>query len=210
LGKQAGDELRAALDSAAALQIGLATSTSERDNHAWIYVDSGREPDPVGRYPYDLRAMCRTPDDRPDAMVAWVELVHELVTTVDAAHGTILATGDEAILRSEVWAQHESRDGRELHPDPTLITSLAVRRSGLGDRWVRPPRWGTYLRAEHVAALGGRERLVSIVQPPVVRDVGALLYVQLSDGPDTALAPATLARQRAFAELLAGLIVPAV
>lgn len=194
-------ELDAALAASTTLQVGLAASRSEADNNAWIYVDAGREPYPDGRFPYDLRAFARDPGD------AWFELVHELARTVGAAHGSILVERDEAVLRSELWGQHESYEGRELHPEPALITALATKRHGIGDRWVRPGRWGTYLSAAHVDAAGGRERIRAAVEPAVLRDVGPLLYVQLSP-PADALAPATRAKQDALAALLAPLALP--
>lgn len=194
-------ELEAAFAAPTTLQIGLTTSRSERDNDAWIYVDAGREPYPDGRFTYNLRAFTRDPSD------AWLELVHELATHVAAAHGSILAERDEAILRSELWAQHESYEGREAHPDPALITALATKRHGLGDRWVRPARWGTYLSAAHVAEVGGRDRIRAVVEPTILRDVGSLLYIQLSSLRD-ALAPATFAKQQALVTILAPLAIP--
>lgn len=80
-------------------------------------------------------------------------------------------------------------------------------RNELGERYVRPPGWGTFLRPSHIEAVGGRARLLELVQPAVVEVVGPLLYVQLSRLGD-ALAPETEARRRALAELLAPITVP--
>ena len=46
------------------------------------------------------------------------------------------------------------------------------------------------------------------MKPPVVRDVGELLYVQLSERVADALAPETEARRRVFADLLAPITMP--
>jgi len=194
-------ELEAAFAATTTLQVGLTASRSERDNDAWVYVDAAREPYPDGRFPYDLRAFARAPSEE------WLELVHELARAVDAAHGSILVERDEAVLRSELWAQHEAHEGREVHPEPALITALATKRHGIGDRWVRPGRWGTYLSAAHVDAVGGREHIRAAVEPAVLRDVGTLLYVQLSPLAD-ALAPAMRAKQDALAAVLAPLALP--
>src|SRR5262245_46999699 len=208
LGKRARDEVAEALADPATQSVGLGASTSERDNNGWIYIDTGHDRASDGRYPFNLRAMCRAPEDRPEAMAAWLEVAHELSGALGLVHGTIAAASDEAILRCEVWAQHESRDGRDVHPNPGLLSSLANRRHGIGDAWIRPPRWGTYLRPEHVAALGGRDRIVDVVKPPVVREIGELLYVQLSEHPRDALAEPARAKQRAFEDLAAPLVVP--
>jgi hypothetical protein len=197
----ARDAIVAAFASPTTLQVGVTASRTERDNNAWIYVDAGREPYPDGRFTYNLRALARDPSE------AWIELVHELAAGVGAAHGSIIAHRDEAILRSELWAQHESHEGREVHPDPGLITSLATKRYGLGDRWVRPARWGTYLSAAHVAEVGGRDRICNAVKPAVAREVAALLYLQLSSLAE-AVAPATLAQQEALSSILAPLALP--
>jgi hypothetical protein len=60
----------------------------------------------------------------------------------------------------------------------------------------------------HVDAVDGREKLLATIQPPVVHDVGELLYVQLSSSVEEANAPATEDRRQAFIELLAPILVP--
>ncbi|MBV8760180.1 MAG: hypothetical protein JO257_23005 [Deltaproteobacteria bacterium] len=105
------------------------------------------------------------------------------------------------------------------HPAPQIATDDPIRwqseralfewstcivraRKLLGDRYVRFPGWPTFLRSAHVEAIGGREKLLAVVKPAVVHDVGDLLYVQLSASVDDALAPETEARRQAFTELL--------
>ncbi len=46
------------------------------------------------------------------------------------------------------------------------------------------------------------------MKPPVVRDVGDLLYIQLSASVDDALAAETEARRQSLSELLAPILVP--
>jgi hypothetical protein len=78
----------------------------------------------------------------------------------------------------------------------------------LGDKYVRRPRWGTYLRPAHVAAIGGRDRILAVVKPPVVRDIGDLLYIQLSERVSEATSDQAKARYRAFVELVAPITMP--
>ena len=74
---------------------------------------------------------------------------------------------------------------------------------------MRFPGWATLLRSAHVDAIGGREKLLSVVKPPVVHDVGDLLYIiQLSSSVEDALAPETEARRQALVALLNPIIVP--
>lgn len=105
-----------------------------------------------------------------------------------------------------------TKDGVRVNPrwsEIDRISGSGAARHGLGERFVRHPRWGTYLRPEHVAAVGGRERIAAVVQPAELRQVGDRLYVQLTTSPETAQSPEALAKQRAFAELASPIIVPA-
>ena len=196
-----------ALASPVVHQVGVAVSRKEREAHAWMYVQTGRQR-LRDSFPLTLRAFCRTPPGHPEQIDTWVSLVDELIVTVRAAHAVIAASSNEDIVHCEVWLQNSSINGRPVHPDPKQISGLAVGRRDLGDRLVRPPHWGTYLSRAHVEAVGGRARLVDVVRPPVVRDVGELLYVQLSDRAADALSPEAEARRAAFAELLAPITVP--
>ena len=56
--------------------------------------------------------------------------------------------------------------------------------------------------------MGGRDKILAVVKPPVVRDVGDLLYVQLSERIIDALAPEAALRLRAFTDLVAPLTLP--
>ena len=70
------------------------------------------------------------------------------------------------------------------------------------------PRWGTYLKPAHVAAVGGRERILEVVQPEVTREVGELFYVQLTARVSDAASEVAKQRQAAFAGLLAPITMP--
>jgi hypothetical protein len=144
----------------------------------------------------------------PAAAREWLELQHELIALVGGLNAVIVATTSSDIVGIETSLVDRWVDGRSMHPDPGEIGAYATRRRKLGNEYVRAPRWGTYLKPEHVTAIGGRDRIVSVVKPPVVRDVGDLLYVQLSERVSDALAPETEARRLAFADLLAPITMP--
>jgi hypothetical protein len=76
----------------------------------------------------------------------------------------------------------------------------------LGRAYARFPRWGTYLHAGHLAAIGGLERVRAVVDPAVVQRVGALTYLQLTPSVDTAQSPEAEAKRRALEELMAPIL----
>jgi len=190
----------------------LATSRSERGNNAWFLVENGR----AGArhagiaYPFEAIGLCRTGVPAGKDLDAWLTLVRELAAAVHAAHGIVAAEVDERVVLGRLFAH--SRANPTLPPDHPANESPRIRRArrDLGERYVRLPGWATFLRSAHVEAVGGRARLLAAVEPPVVHDVGDLLYVQLSTTVADALAPATEARRRALADLLAPITVPVV
>ncbi len=128
--------------------------------------------------------------------------------TLGAFHGVIVTATNEDVLRAEIWLSLTTIDGRVMHPHPDEIRSYAARRYLLGHTYVRRPRWGTYLKPAHVAAIGGRERILDVVQPAVTREVGELFYVQLTATVSGATNDVAKRRYRAFAELLAPITMP--
>lgn len=182
-------------------------SRQDAGDRARLYLEPGRAPVYGGVAPHMCLARWRVVDDDAAAMAAWCELMHELTSAMSAEHGIITAATNEDLLRIDLWLSNVSIEGRSVHPDPGEISSLAAQRSLLGER-VRRPHWGTYLNPAHVAAVGGRDRILEVVRPPVVRDIGKLIYVQLTERVEDALAPETQARRRAFTDLLAPITVP--
>jgi hypothetical protein len=204
------DAVREALSSPSCEDILFGVSRQDRLAHAMFHIQLGRGIILDGKSPLTARAMLRLPSgDTTDASArAWVELQHAIVSLLGASHGVIIAATNEDVLRAEMWLSNIHLDGRPVHPDPVEISSYAVQRSKLGDEYIRAPRWGTYLKPAHVAAVGGRDTILAAVKPPLIRDVGELLYVQLSERVADALAPETEARRRVFADLLAPITMP--
>jgi hypothetical protein len=172
-------------------------------------VDLGRPLSMETALPFELRSIWHVPADHMEAAArAWLELQHDIVALVEGLNAVIIATTSSDIVGIETSLVDRWVDGRSVHPDPDEIGAYAARRRKLGHEYVRAPRWGTYLKPAHVAAIGGRDRIVTVVKPPLVREVGDLLYVQLSERVSDALAPETEARRRAFADLLAPITLP--
>jgi hypothetical protein len=119
-----------------------------------------------------------------------------------------MTTTDPYVDRVERWLSNVSVDGKPTHPDPEEISSYGAQLFKLGSQYIRKPRWGTYLKPAHVAAIGGRARLLEVVQPPVVREVGDLLYLQLSERVSDAESEFARKRWMAFAALVAPIVMP--
>jgi len=158
--------------------------------------------------PFRAIGLCRYPVPPGKNVEAWLTLVRELATLLEARHGVIWADKDDRVViaRQFVMGSAAAREAPDYPGNESHRINRA--RQLLGDRYVRFPGWATFLRSSHVKAVGGREKLLAVVKPPVVHDVGDLLYVQLSASIDDALAPETEARRQALIELLTPIIVP--
>lgn len=185
-------------------------SISKKDSldHAHFDVRTGRDASPS--LSIRSNARWRVPEDADvdSAGAAWVELQHAIIETLGVSHAVIVTATNEYVLNAEIWLSLTSVDGTVMHPRPDEISSYAARSHLLGATYVRRPRWGTYLKPAHVAAIGGRERILDVVKPPVVRDIGELLYIQLSDRVSESTGDAAKVRYRAFADLLAPITMP--
>lgn len=87
------------------------------------------------------------------------------------------------------------------HPYPEQFERMGRAEQMRGNASIRFPRWGTLLSHEHIAALGGLEKIQQHVQPALVAPCGAGLYFQLTDSVATAMSTEALAKQEKFIEL---------
>ena len=191
--------------------INLSSSRLDRGNNAWAYVQSGRMAavhEGIA-YPFESLALCRDAA-APGQLDGWLGVARDLASATRAVHGVVWVGTDEAVVMTRQFLNGRAQPKQAPdHPHNESDRVRRVRRE-LGERYVRLPGWATFLRSAHVDAVGGRARLLAAVAPPVVHDVGDLLYVQLSTTVADALAPATEARRRALADLLAPITVPVV
>jgi hypothetical protein len=197
-----------ALSSPSVANVMFSISKKDSLDHAHLDVGTGRMSN--DNHAVRSNASVRMPDDVDvdAAATAWVDLQHEIVETLGAIHGVIVTGTNEYVVNAEIWLSLTTVDGKVMHPRPDEINSYAARKWMLGHTYVRRPRWGTYLKPAHVAAVGGRERILEVVRPEVSRDVGELFYVQLTARVSEAASPLAKQRYRAFAELLAPITMP--
>ena len=202
-----GDVLRSELTDG----VCVVTSRIDTTNHGWFDINSGRAAlrhEGIA-YPFDAIGMCSTAVPPGKNINDWLAVMRELAETLQIGHGIICAEADERWTRVRIFLSGGLPQPRMPQDFPANETTrvLNVRRE-MGQRYVRPPAWATFLRRAHLDAVGGRDHLLATVQPPVVHDLGDLLYLQLSTSVEDALAPETEARRRALAELLAPITVP--
>jgi len=196
------------LSSASVTVLYCGVSAKELLDHANLTVATGRFPNDSDSIQSHTR-MRMPPDVLPNEVVAaWVELQHEIIESVGAIHGVIVTGTNEDVVRAEVGLSLRIVSGQVMHPRPEEIRSYAYKRWLLGHQYVRRPRWGTYLKPAHVEAVGGRAKILEVVQPEVTRDVGDLFYVQLTAKVTEATSDLAKHRHQAFAELLAPITMP--
>lgn len=196
--------------SPSAYAVTLVRSKEQRLDLASVRVETGRpQPADAGfKFPFRASALCRANDLPPgSSLEALLEVMHGLVALTESPNAVLFVGQDwRAITALQFGAAGDpsAPASRPAHEAARVHRA----RAELGDRWIRPPQWGTYLAAKHVEAAGGRERLVQTVQPDVVREVGTLLYLQLSARVEDALQPAIEAKRQVLANLLEPVTVP--
>jgi hypothetical protein len=205
------EEIRAIIASEVTAGVILALSRKDSLNHCWIHLKTGRpsilhegvEAPLVGL------GLCRTENlPKGKSVEAWLEVVHELVATTQSANAVIWIDDDERRILSRQYGTGVRQPKRSEDYPPNENVRVQLGRARLGVRYARPPGWGTYLNSIHVAAIGGRERIREVVQPPVMRDVGELLYLQLSESVADALSSEVTTKRHALTTLMEPLALP--
>lgn len=188
-------------------------------NFTSVSLDLGRDDQEEWGYeaPLQLWITCRSAELPPDKSIdEWLTLAHDLVSEVGALNATLGAwpTFDMAI--HDTWRVRTILDTPRgdhnlgLPADfETQIDLLAKWEKFLGRTYARHPRWGTYLNAEHVAAIGGVERIRAEVQPARIDPVGELTYIQLTASIDTGLTAEAGEKRRRLQELMAPILLGA-
>jgi hypothetical protein len=210
-GKNGSEALVAALHRRDLLHLRL-RRTSGENNHcdlALTMTDTGDRPRASS-----LEVVCKATDLPAGRSIEdFLALTHEILEVVGAENAVIGAwpTRDYAIC--DVSFLRMVLDTPKGDINLGLTGEFARQRDlgssvryQLGRTYARFPRWGTYLHAGHLAAIGGLERVRAVVDPAVVEPVGALAYLQLTPSVDTAQSPEAEAKRRALEELMAPIL----
>ena len=166
---------------------------------------------------FELRIICRSADlPAGRSFESWLTLAHELVSAVGSLHATLgvwpsyyHAVSDTSLAQFVLdtpKGQYLLAPMTEFRDHQRLVSKW---RKFLGRTYARHPRWGTYLNAEHVAAIGGVERIRAEVQPARIDAVGDLTYIQLTETVETALTAEGNERRLRLQELMAPILLGA-
>jgi hypothetical protein len=186
-------------------------SSKEVDDFAGVSVETG-ERLTVSDHEHPLEVWGLTQGfDLPAGkdLKSWVAMVHELMVALDVGCATIpVFRGKGACLNDVTLSMRVTLSDVDFQPpDYPRQNNRAIRvREKLGGTYVRHPRWGNYLGLEHVAKIGGIDRIRSEVAPAQLIELGKLVFIGLTEDPRDALT-AECERKRAALELLMAPIV---
>lgn len=188
------------------------------DNHATATLDFGAtRATSKDETPYELLITLRSSELPPGkSFDEWLTLAHELVTAVDARHATLGAWPTYDLAMRDTWHTRVVLDTPNGDAALNALPEDLDEQIDLTRKWnhhlatyARHPRWGNYLNAGHLAAIGGVERIRAEVEPARLEAVGELTYIQLTDSIDTALSPLADGRRRRLQALMAPILVGA-
>lgn len=199
-------QITSALADSATVWVDLKTPGQNWDN---VCVQAGTDRALYRSYacPFRLEASIEPVNltDTNAVVRRWVSLAHDLVSAVGARNGTItVASSGDVILDQSLPYLPDPDDHLRIMGGGT---SGGESRKKLGDTLARYPRWGTYLHPEHVAAIGGRERIAREVEPALLEPVDDLLYIQLTADFADAHTPAMWEKRLKLRKLMAPILV---
>lgn len=167
--------------------------------------------------PLTLWVTCKSVDlPKGKSFTDFLALAHELILAVGANHATLGAwpTFNQAV--SDTWLTRMVLDTPRGDINLGLPADFAAQidlvgtwRRDVGGTYARHPRWGTYLHAAHVAAIGGVEKVRAVVDPARIDTIGPLMYIQLTDSIESALTAEAGEKRGALQTLMAPILVGA-
>ena len=196
----------------------LYRNSKEVENHAHAFLDTGTMT--VGsdwEQPFDIRGQTRAHAlPTGHAIEGWLTLVHELMVAVDVGNAVMPVWPTASAVLADTTFGSIVVDSRwrgeiDLGPSPDFKVRNHREnywREKLGGTYVRAPRWGTYLRKTHIDQVGGLDRIIAIVEPAKIVDLGAIVFVQLTERLDEAMSAECETKRRAFDAVLAPLAPP--
>ncbi len=176
-----------------------------------ISVDAGSKKNvwPTRICPYRLTNIVDSTGlrDIPRAVAAWVTLAHDLARAVQARNGAITVHPEATIVIGDCGGLYLPAPNDHLDITGGGTTSYDGAEN-VGGKYSCYPRWGTYLHAGHVDAIGGRRRIEEVVQPALIEEVGDLLYIQLTATIWDAWTPEMWDKRLRFRRLMEPILVP--
>jgi len=152
-------------------------------------------------------------DDLPEGknLSSWVELVHELMVALDVGSATIpVFQGKGSCLNDVTLNRRVTLSNVDFEPPdyPRQNSRAIFWRDKLGGTYVRHPRWGNYLGREHIAKIGGLDRIRSEVAPGQLIELENLVFIGLTKDPRDALTADCERKRSALEALMAPIVAP--
>jgi hypothetical protein len=195
----------------------LFRSSQEADNFAHALITTGCVPVPAdAECPYDVDGQTRG-DELPAGadLMSWLELVHELMVACEVGHGVVPVWPTASACLADISLMRIVVDTRWGVFDKGPPTEFALQNSRanywrieLGGTYVRHPRWGTYLSRGHLDRIGGLDAVRAAVDGLLVRELGNLVYLQLTDRPEGALTAEGERRRQQLEAVMAPIVAP--
>jgi hypothetical protein len=194
--------------------------SNAEENHARLAVDTGQRlavaswPNPA-----ELTSIVKGAELSAAAdLRSWIEVMHQIMVTVDVANAVISAWPTERMASSDVTFGGTVIDSPAGVKDLGVTKSFALQnaranywRHELGNKYIRHPRWGIYLRRSHLDQVGGLERIrgtVSLVRVLELGGAGDLVYLQCTEHPEGAMTVEGESVRRALEDVLAPIVAP--
>jgi hypothetical protein len=210
--------LAAGIVSPANRKFDLDHDQSVYDNHASFHLDTGQLVLEESAAPFDVQGKTRGHGLAEEDMQAWIELVHEILSTVGVVHAVLTVWPTWMMLDSDLSFTSFVLDTPRAQyamgvvgPFERHVKRANYWRPQLGRDYVRHPRWGNYLRREHLDRVGGLDKIRDTVPLAKIVELGdGLVYLQCTEHPATALAPEGARIRQLLEDALAPILVPAI
>jgi hypothetical protein len=217
VGARGREYLLAGISDCAHWKVELYRSSQQSDNHAHALIKTGCVPlPPEAECPYDVRGQTRG-SALPDGadLLDWIELVHELMVACDVGHAVLPVWPTASACLADISFMRIVLDTRwaavDMGPPPDFElqnTRANFWRIELGGTYVRHPRWGTYLSRGHIERIGGLDAIRSAVDGIHIRELGNLVFLQLTDRPEGAMTPEGEHRRRQLEAVMSPIVAP--
>jgi hypothetical protein len=218
VGGKGRDHLVAGIIDCAHRKLELSRSSQQADNHAHVQLKTGCKPVPSdAECPYDLEGQTRG-HELPDGadLMAWLELVHELMVACDVGHAVVpvwptasACLADVSFMRIVVdtrWGVFDKGPPPDFEQQNSRANFWRIE---LGGTYVRHPRWGTYLGRSHLERIGGLDAIRAAVDGIHVRELGDLVFLQLTERPEGALTAEGAHRRQQLEAVMEPIVAPA-
>lgn len=194
-------------------RLALYRSATEADDfsHASLYTGQ-RVINPEHENPFEVWGLTHgydLPEEKD--LGSWVAMVHELMVAIDVGSATI------PVFRGKVSCMNDATMGLRVTlsnvdftpPDYPRQNNRAIHaREKLGGTYVRHPRWGNYLGREHIAKIGGLDRIRADVAPAQLIELGNLVFIGLTKDPRDALTADCEKKRAALEALMTPIVAP--